>query len=670
MIRLSDARPLTRVAIVAGMLAAIFLACAMCAVLVALVGLNQIGPRMQISAIPAWLWYYRGDPLLHLWLERGALVSGAIAFVILLVILKRGRTLHGEARFARESEIRREHLRSNSGIIVGEKGGRYLVFGGTEHVLLEAPTRAGKGVGVVIPNLLSWADSVVVLDVKRENWDITAGFRARHGQAVYLFDPLDPEGRSARYNPLSFIDRLDDTDVINELQKIGGMLFPAPEKADPFWAEAARAAFVGVGALVAANPALPFTIGEIYRRLTTGDPKVELPKVVEEAQKRGQRLSQACVSALSDFTSASDNTFSGIKQTITSKLNLWLNPYVDAATSETDFDLRQVRRERISIYLGVSPDNIDRIAPVYNLFLQQLIDLNTRELPENGGRVPVLILLDEFARLGKAPVIASAFSYVAGYGLRLLPVIQSRSQPRGIYGADVTDEIIANCGLEIVFTPKELKVANELSERLGYFTMNVKSKSRTIHGLLANRSISESDQRRALMMPQELMQMPKGELLLMRGGIPPVRGRKIEYFRSKRFTSRISDPPKVAPRPITINAVSSAAKLAGKASGSDPLAQALRAKKAALLSDGQAIAPTERADPVMRALTGDELSGFAEITDDMLVLGDMVDLPPPGDEQAAIAFVTAMTARAVLEPVGAGAPSPEFVTERHDHGRE
>jgi len=172
------------------------------------------------------------------------------------------------------------------------------------------------------------------------------------------------------------------------------------------------------------------------------------------------------------------------------------------------------------------------------------------------------------------------------------------------------------------------------------------------------------------MMPQELMQMPKGDLLLMRGGIPPVRGRKIEYFRSKRFTSRISDPPKVAPRPITISAAPVTAKLAGEASSSDPLAQALSAKKAALLSDGQAIAPAERAEPVMRALTSDELSGFAEITDDMLVLGTMVDLPPPGDEQAAIAFVTAMTARAVLEPAGAGAQSPEFATERHDHGRE
>nr|WP_068075033.1 type IV secretory system conjugative DNA transfer family protein [Novosphingobium lentum] len=665
MTRLSDARPLTRVAIVAGILAAVLILCSLCAVLVALVGLKQIGPRMQITAVPAWLWYYRGDPLLHLWLKRGALVSGAIAFVILLVILKRGRSLHGEARFARESEIRQEQLRSKSGIIVGQKGGRYLVFGGTEHVLLEAPTRAGKGVGVVIPNLLSWADSVVVLDVKRENWDITAGFRARHGQAVYLFDPLDPEGRTARYNPLSFIDRLDDVDVVNELQKIGGMLFPAPEKADPFWAEAARAAFVGVGALVAANPALPFTIGEIYRRLTAGDPKVELPKVVEEAQKRGQRLSQACVSALSDFTSASDNTFSGIKQTITSKLSLWLNPYVDAATSETDFDLRQVRRERISIYLGVSPDNIDRIAPVYNLFLQQLIDLNTRELPASGGQVPVLLLLDEFARLGKAPVIASAFSYVAGYGLRLLPVIQSRSQPRGIYGADVTDEIIANCGLEVVFTPKELRVANELSERLGFFTMNVKSKSRTIHGMLANRSISESDQRRALMMPQELMQMPKGELLLLRGGIPPVRARKIEYFRSRRFTSRISEPPKVAPRPIVIPQTKQGSATATGAAGSDVLGQAIEAKRAALLT----LPSTEEEPAVTRTLTDDELSGYAEITDDMLVLGELEELPPPGDEKAAFAFVMAMTARAVLEPDDDPEPSKALVAERHDHGR-
>jgi type IV secretion system protein VirD4 len=467
------------------------LLCCAIAVLVALFGLGQIGSHTDLTALPAWLWYYRADPLLILWLKRGALAGAVVVGLLAIGILRRGPALHGTARFAREGEIRRERLRAAAGIVVGRKAGRFLIFGGSEHVLLEAPTRAGKGVGVVIPNLLTWPDSVVVLDVKRENWGASAGYRARAGQAVHLFDPLDAEGRTARYNPLAHIRRIDDTEVVNELQKIAGMLFPAPERSDPFWAEAARAAFVGVGALVAFNPGLPFTIGEIYRRLTTGDPKSDLPAALQEARRVGQRLSQACVSAIQDFTSASDNTFSGIKQTITARLNLWLNPMVDAATSESDFDLREVRRRRMSIYLGVSPDNIDRIAPIYSLFLQQLVDLNTRDLPEDASNVPVLVLLDEFARLGKASVIASGFSYVAGYGLRLVPVIQSRSQLRAIYGPDVTDEIIANCGLEVVFTPKELKVANELSERLGFFTMNVKSRSRTIHGLLANRSISD-----------------------------------------------------------------------------------------------------------------------------------------------------------------------------------
>lgn len=636
-----------------------FLCCAI-AVLVALVGMGQIGPNTDLTALPAWLWYYRADPLLILWLKRGALAGAVVVGLLAIGILRRGPALHGTARFAREGEIRREGLRAASGIVVGRKAGRFLIFGGSEHVLLEAPTRAGKGVGVVIPNLLTWPDSVVVLDVKRENWGASAGYRARAGQAVHLFDPLDAEGRTARYNPLAHIRRTDDIEVVNELQKIAGMLFPAPERSDPFWAEAARAAFVGVGALVASNPGLPFTIGEIYRRLTTGDPKSDLPAALQEARRVGQRLSQACVSAIQDFTSASDNTFSGIKQTITARLNLWLNPMVDAATSESDFDLREVRRRRMSIYLGVSPDNIDRIAPIYSLFLQQLVDLNTRDLPEGASNVPVLVLLDEFARLGKASVIASGFSYVAGYGLRLVPVIQSRSQLRAIYGPDVTDEIIANCGLEVVFTPKELKVANELSERLGFFTMNVKSRSRTIHGLLANRSISESDQRRALLLPQELMQLPKNDLLLLRAGIPPIRGRKIAYYRMPRFTRRVVAPPVLSARPIAAMLSPPAPASARQGAGTPGLSGAMQQPAT---SSGGAI----QEEIVMREMTDAELAGAAKITDDMLILGDLAELPPPGDEAAAIAFVSAMVERALLPSVGQ--PSTSIIQERTAHVR-
>ncbi|VVT31582.1 Conjugal transfer protein TraG (fragment) [Sphingomonas aurantiaca] len=267
---------------------------------------------------------------------------------------------------------------------------------------------------------------------------------------------------------------------------------------------------------------------------------------------RALDLSQGCRNALADFTSGADNTFAGIVQTVTSKLSLWLNPRVDAATEESDFDLRELRTKPMSIYLGVSPDELDRVAPLYNLLFQQLIDLNVRDLPDSETPLQVLVILDEFARIGRAQVIASAFSYVAGYGIRLLPVIQSRSQLRAVYGEHVANEIVANCGVEVAFTPKELRVANELSERIGYVGQESVTKSLTIHGILANRSKSMSDQRRALLLPQELMQFPDGELLLLRGGIPPIHGDKIRFYADGLFRSRVMAAPVVPPIPKTV----------------------------------------------------------------------------------------------------------------------
>ncbi|KKC27989.1 type IV secretory system conjugative DNA transfer family protein [Sphingomonas sp. SRS2] len=519
--------------------------------LVALFGLGQLSPHLRIERVPYFFWYYRHDPTVRTWFTRGLLLSGGTVAILIATMLRRRASLYGEARFAREAELRREGLRDDHGIILGRQRGRYLIFGGTEHALLEAPTRSGKGVGVVIPNLLNWRDSVVVLDVKKENWDLTAGFRAGQGQQVFLFDPLDTGCRTARYNPFSYIDRTNPIEVVNELQKISVMLFPAPERGDPFWTEASRVGFVGIGGYVAATPDLPFTIGEIYRHLTNGDPKVRLPRLVRERDAAGDPLSQACASAIADFTSASDNTFASIKQTITGRLNLWLNPYVDDATSESDFDLRDLRSRRLSIYLGVSPDNIERIAPLYNLLFQQLVDLNTRDPATHRQPVEVLVLLDEFARLGRATTIASSIAYIATYGLRLLLVIQSRAQLRAIYGHDEAENIVTNCGLEIAFTPKELRVANELSERLGYYTTKSVSKSRTIHGLLANRSQSEADHRRALMLPQELMQLPKEKMLILRGGIPPILAGKIFYYRRRELTRRLLPAPPVMKRALT-----------------------------------------------------------------------------------------------------------------------
>jgi len=513
--------------------------------IIALAGTGQLAPDLDWVRLPSWVWRSRHDPELSRWLGVGAGTSALLLIVVGAArLISRRRPLHGAARWANGAEIARAGLRARSGIVIGQAKGRPLVFDGPEHVLLHAPTRTGKGVGVVIPNLLTWPGSVVVLDVKQENWAATAGYRAGCGQTVWRFDPLDPQGRTARYNPLGHINRCNPVETLDELQKIATMLFPAPEHADPFWNEAARTGFIGVGAYVAETPDLAFTLGEIFRQLTGGDPRRRLPALVEARAASERPLSSYCVAALLDFATAGENTFASIKQTITARMALWLNPLVDAATASSDIDLRTLRTRPTSIYLGVSPDNVARCAPLYSLLFQQLVDLNTRRLPDRQAEpLEVLVLLDEFPRLGHAGVLARAFAYVAGYGLRLLPVLQSPAQLRAIYGPDVAEEIMSNCAVEVAFAPKELKTARDLSERLGAYTYAALARSRPVLLGAGRRSITQSDQRRSLMLPQELMQMNADALIVLKAGLPPILGRKLRFFSHPELKRRPVAPP-------------------------------------------------------------------------------------------------------------------------------
>lgn len=547
MTRFASASPGTRAAAVAvGGLAAVTLLTVLAA-LIALVGLGQFSGAIDPARVPGWFWYYRQDPEVRRWLTVGVSVSALLGGVLVAaILLSRRRPLHGAARWASGSEQRRAGLRADRGVILGRSDGGFLIADGPEHVMLYAPTRTGKGVGVVIPNLLAWSDSVVVLDIKRENFLATAGYRAEAGQTVHLFDPLARDGRTARFNPLGHVDRTDPIAVLDELQRMAVMLFPVHDRADPFWAEAARTGFIGVGGYVAATPERPFTLGEIFRQLTAGDARARLPRIVTAREQEGRPLPGPVVAALTDFTSSSENTFASVRQSITTRMGLWLNPRVDAATSASDFDLRDLRGGRLSLYLGATPDNMLRIQPLYALLFQQLVDLNSRALPGPADR-PALIVLDEFARLGPAPVLAHAFAWVAGYGLRLLAVLQSPSQLRAIYGPDVAEEVMTNCGVEIVFAPKELKIAQELSDRLGAYTTDGRSRSRPTGLSQGRRSTTVSDQRRALMLPQELMQLPQSALIVLKAGLPPVRGRKIAYFRERVFQRRLRPAPDLGP---------------------------------------------------------------------------------------------------------------------------
>ncbi|WP_267347030.1 type IV secretory system conjugative DNA transfer family protein [Sphingomonas sp. GM_Shp_2] len=502
--------------------------------------------------VPAALWATRAYPIVYKPFAVGLGIGLLITAAMIVASLFRRQTLHGEARWARPGEVRKGKLLGNAGIVLGKFGGKVMRFDGSEHVLLEAPTRAGKGVGVIIPNLLDWPDSLVVLDIKQENWDNTAGYRLKElGQRVVLFNPLDASGRTARYNPLSYIDRRDPVEVINELQKIAVMLFPDPLSGDTFWAEGARTAFLGVTAYIAATAddgedALPFTFGEVYRQFAVGDAQRRFPKIIEQRKAAGKPLSVGCESAIRDYTSSSANTFTGLRQSVTAKVNAWLNPYVDAATSESDFDLRDFRDQRISLYLGVSPDDLDRAAPIYGLLFQQLVDLNVRSLPKaDRHQVKVLLALDEFASLGKCSVLANAFSYVAGYGLRLLPAFQSIEQIQGVYGDRVAADIERNCAVRLVLRPAGLSDAKKISEQLGTYTF--KSRSRSMGSWGGGGSTSLSDQRRALMLPQEVEMLPEDDLIVFRRGMYAAYGKKIRYYAEERLVARTRIPPPVMP---------------------------------------------------------------------------------------------------------------------------
>lgn len=518
---------------------------------VMLLGLRRHDGGLHLLSVVEYGWFRGHETKVARWVRLSLAGTGLLfLFGIGAVMRARPRPLHGRARFATEREIRDAGLRAETGLLVGAKGGRYLSFGGSEHVIGYAPTRSGKGVGLVIPNLLNWPDSVVCLDIKRENWERTGGFRASHGQEVHLFDPLDERGRTAQYNPLSYVRR-DAIDRYDDLQRVATMLFPADYGSDPFWYQSARTAFIAIGGYVAETPRLPLTIGEVLRQLSgAADLKVHFGEIIANRQDGPTRLSPRCVQALNDFLAASDNTFNSVRKTVTSRLELWFNPRVDKATSQSSFDLQALRTRPISIYLAVSPDNLERLSPLLNLFFQQVVDLNTRELPEHNPalRRQVLLLLDEFPALGNVSVLAKGVAFVAGYGIRLLTILQSPSQLRAIYGADAAKNLMTNHAVEVVFTPKDQDVATELSERFGYDTVESKSRSRP-WGFLSSpgkgQSETVSDQRRALLLPQEMKLVPQTKSFVLKAGVPPILADKIRYFADPRFQSRLVAPPQV-----------------------------------------------------------------------------------------------------------------------------
>lgn len=472
---------------------------------------------------------------------------------IFAAMRQKPKALHGEARFANMQEIRKSGLLTPSerSILVGNANGRYLTYGGYQFVLLAAPTRSGKGVSMVVPNCLNYSDSIVVLDIKFENFDITSGFRAENGQDVFLFAPFgrsihDNRINTHRYNPLEYISE-NPSQRISDIFSIAYSFYPDPLQGDAFWADNARNLFLGLCLMVLETPDIPHTLGEILRQASgKGQPlKDYLTSIIQERQNSDNPLSSNCTDALFRFIGNSDNTLAGILSSFNAPLLIWSNPIVDAATSANDFDLRDVRRKRMSIYIGIQPDKIKDAKVLVNLFFDQLCNLNTKQLPAQNPdlKYQCLLILDEFTAIGRVNVIAHAVSYLAGYNIRLLTVIQNKSQLQDVYGNSGATTLMANHALMVMFAPSPVVQAdaNEYSEMLGYQTVKSTSRSRQLTGR-TSRSESESDQRRALMLPQEIRELGLDNQIVSLENIKPVLCRKIRYYQDPNFLSRANHP--------------------------------------------------------------------------------------------------------------------------------
>ncbi|MBS1994670.1 MAG: type IV secretory system conjugative DNA transfer family protein [Cyanobacteria bacterium SZAS LIN-2] len=475
----------------------------------------------------------------------GVLVLGGCA----LGLWPRRPSLHGDARFATRAEVSRAGLLGNDGLILGKLGHRYLMLPGQQGVLVAAPPRTGKGVGIVIPNLLHFPGSVVCVDIKKENWTVTAGYRASCGQPVFLLDFFAENGRTARWNPLDAVQE-NPLRQVDGLQRIASILWPEVPGADPFWSAAAQTMFLGIALYVFETPGLPRTIGEILRQgMVTGEEGfgAHWRRVIEERRESEHPLSEACIKAISDLVDLAGTTASGIRKTFTSRLDLWLNPILDAATSSSDFNLRDLRRNPISIYVGVNPADIGRLRRVLNLFFEQAIGEQTRELPEHNPelRYQVLMMLDEFTALGRLPVMGNSLGYLPGYNVRVVIVIQVLSQLAEVYGVNAAATFLKTLAVRILFAPKEYEDAEAISKELGTRTIKVKSRSHPAFGSGKGPSTSESERARPLMLPQEVKALGEDREIVFYENLAPIRARKIRYFQDPILRRRVRPPPDV-----------------------------------------------------------------------------------------------------------------------------
>lgn len=532
----------------------------------------------------------------------GVLVGGvglltvAIAKVVAGNTSKANHYLHGSARWATKKDIQEAGLLPRprtmletvtgkdaptpNGVYVGgwedEKGNfYYLRHNGPEHVLTYAPTRSGKGVGLVIPTLLSWPASSVITDLKGELWALTAGWRKQHAQnKVLRFEPAAANG-GVCWNPLDEI-RLGTENEVGDVQNLATLIVdPDGKGLESHWQKTAFSLLVGVilhSLYKSRNEGVPATLPAIDRMLS--DPDRDINELWMEMRQYGHvdgNNHPAVGSAAQDMADRPDEEAGSVLSTAKSYLSLYRDPVVARSVSKSEFRIKDLMHHDspVSLYIVTQPNDKARLRPLVRVMVNMIVRLLADKMDFENGR-PVahykhrlLMMLDEFPSLGKLDIMQESLAFVAGYGIKCYLICQDINQLKSRetgYGQD--ESITSNCHVQNAYPPNRVETAEHLSRLTGQTTVvkeQITTSGRRTAVMMGQVSRTMQEVQRPLLTPDECLRMPgpkksatgeiekPGDMVIYVAGYPAMYGKQPLYFKDPVFQARAAvQPPKVS----------------------------------------------------------------------------------------------------------------------------
>ena len=403
------------------------------------------------------------------------------------------------AEFASKEYLKSEGLLSSEGFILGNlEDGDLITDASNMNVLLLAESGMGKGIACVVPNLLNWKDSVVINDIKAENYNITSGYRKNVlKQDVFLWYPTNTQNTNC-FNPL---DILNDKDIntISVVQKITKILLPDNDYLD------IEARNLLSSIMLYLKDKQNNTFGEIYSILKNSNLNEFINSNIDKEKIRSKALES---------------------------IKLWQDEVICHSTSKSDFNLKNLNQKATTIYVGISINEIERLRPLLQLFYLECVEylLSDNFNVNTDIKRSTLMVLDEISSLGKMDFLTSKLSCTRGFKVKTLMLAQNLDEISSTYGKDGLNQILSNCPYKIIFTQNNYKTAEFISKTIGDEILVDKNGVKT---------------KQTLICPEELMNMGKTEEVILTFGAKVIKCNKLMYYKDKKFTERVLKPAKV-----------------------------------------------------------------------------------------------------------------------------